>query len=340
MLRTILIALAASAVCAGQPHIVNAKLDTRSASAGLEREYRAILDAAGAPAWMGYSAAAIEGDHRECCWDGGGSCRCSLEGGHASEASGQTEKLESSGRVAVLIRVEGKQVGKIRVYAEGCELDAGGLPVHWLTDVRPAESVALLSTFVHGGDQLSDSAILAIALHEDRAADRAMKEFVATSRPEAVREKAIFWLGAARGRRGYEVLRVVVRDDPSDKVREKTVFALSINKTPEAVDAIIETAKGDKSAHVRGQALFWLGQKAGQKAAATITDAIANDPDTEVKKHAVFSLSQLPKDQGVPLLIQTARNNRNPEVRKQAMFWLGQSQDERALAFFEEVLKH
>jgi hypothetical protein len=26
-------------------------------------------------------------------------------------------------------------------------------------------------------------------------------------------------------------------------------------------------------------------------------------------------------------------------VRKQAMFWLGQLQDERALAFFEEVLK-
>ena len=340
MLRTILIALAASAVCVGQPHIVNAKLETRPASAGLRQEYRGIVDAAAAPAWIGYSVAAIEGDHRECCWDGGGSCRCSLEGGHNSQVSGdRTEKLEASGRIAILIRVENKQVGKVRVYAESCELDAGGLPVHWLTDVKPAESVALLSTFVSGGDQLSDSAILAIAMHEDQAADRAMKEFIATSQPEAIREKTVFWFGAVRGKRGYEVLRVLVRDDPSDKIREKAVFALSINKTPEAVDSIIETAKSDKSAHVRSQALFWLGQKSGQKAAATITDAIANDPDTEVKKHAVFSLSQLPKDEGVPLLIQTARNNRNPEVRKQAVFWLGQSQDGRALAFFEEVLK-
>ena len=338
MLRTMLIAIAAAAVSAAQPHIANAKLDTRPASAGLEQEYRGIVEAAAAPAWIGYSVAAIEGDHRECCWDGGGSCRCSLESGH-SEASGRSDRLESSGRIAVLIRVEGKQVGKIRVYGENCELDAGGLPVHWLTDVKPAESVALLATFVSGGDQLSDSAIMAIALHEDQAADRAMNEFIAPARPDAVREKAIFWLGAARGKRGYEVLRRVVREDPSDKIREKAVFALSINKTPEAVDSIIEAAKSDKSAHVRGQALFWLGQKSGQKAAATITDAIANDPDTEVKKHAVFSLSQLPKDQGVPLLIQTARNNRNPEVRKQAMFWLGQSQDARALAFFEEVLK-
>jgi hypothetical protein len=41
----------------------------------------------------------------------------------------------------------------------------------------------------------------------------------------------------------------------------------------------------------------------------------------------------------VPRLIDVARTNRNPEVRKQAMFWLGQSQDPRALAFFEEVLR-
>jgi len=68
-------------------------------------------------------------------------------------------------------------------------------------------------------------------------------------------------------------------------------------------------------------------------------DAIANDPETEVKKRAVFALSQLPKDEGVPLLIQIARTNRNPEVRKQAMFWLGQSKDQRAIAFFEEILK-
>jgi hypothetical protein len=339
MLRTTLILIAASAVCAAQPNVVNAKLETRPASAGLERTYRAIADAAASPTWIGYSVAAIDGDHRECCWDGGGSCRCSLGGGHTAEVSGHSEKLEAFGRIAVLIRVESKEVSKVRVYSENCELDAGGLPVHWLTDVRPAESVALLATFVGGGDGLRDGAILAIALHDDQAADRAMAGFVAPSQAESVREKAIFWLGAARGRRGYEVLRRVVRDDPSDHLREKAVFALSINKTPEAVDSMIEAAKSDKSANVRSQALFWLAQKSGQKAEATITNTILNDPDTEVKKHAVFSLSQLPKDQGVPLLIQTARNNRNPAVRKQAMFWLGQSQDPRALAFFEEVLK-
>jgi HEAT repeats len=84
----------------------------------------------------------------------------------------------------------------------------------------------------------------------------------------------------------------------------------------------------------------WLGdQKAGKRAAAAITDAIQNDPETDGKKKAVFALSQLPKDQSVPRLIHVAETNTNPAVRKEAYFWLRQSQNERALAYFEQVLK-
>ena len=50
-------------------------------------------------------------------------------------------------------------------------------------------------------------------------------------------------------------------------------------------------------------------------------------------------MTQLPSDQGVPLLIQVARTHASAEVRKQAMFWLGQSKDQRALEFFEDVLR-
>jgi HEAT repeat protein len=243
----------------------------------------------------------------------------------------------------VLFRVADKSVGKIRVFTDDCELDAGGLPVHWLTGVKPKESIDWLASFVEGkADKVerrkSEAAITAIALHADPAADSALETFVDPKRPEQVRNNTAFWLGNVRGRRGYEILRRMVRDDPSDKVREQCVFALHVSKVPEAVNAIIELAHADKNAHVRGQALFWLSQKAGQNAASAIADAIENDPETEVKKKAVFALSQLPKDEGVPRLIAVARQNRNKEVRKDAMFWLGQSNDPRALTFFEEVL--
>ena len=53
--------------------------------------------------------------------------------------------------------------------------------------------------------------------------------------PDHLREHAAFWLGAARGRQGYEALRRLLRDDPSDHFREKAVFALYVSKEPEAV---------------------------------------------------------------------------------------------------------
>ncbi len=249
--------------------------------------------------------------------------------------------------ILVLFRVADRAVGKIRAFTDDCELDAGGLTVHWLTDVKPRESIEWLASFVDGttdgskaGRQKSESAIAAIALHADPAADDALKKFVETNRPEEVRKNTAFWLGNVRGQQGYEVLRRLVREDPSNQLREHCTFALHISKVPQAVNAIIEAAREDKSAHVRGQALFWLSQKAGEKAVNAISDAIENDPETDVKKKAVFALSQLPKDEGIPKLIRVARVNRNREVRKDAMFWLGQSNDPRVLAFFEEVLTH
>jgi HEAT repeat protein len=186
----------------------------------------------------------------------------------------------------------------------------------------------------------SDGATAALAMHADPSADQALEELVKTSQPEQVRRQAIFWLGNARGQRGFEIVSRVVREDPSDKIREHAVFALTQNKDPRGLEVIASVAHNDKSPHVRGQALFWLAQRAGQKIAeSAINDAIANDPETEVKKKAVFALTQMPGGEGVPLLIRVVRTNKNPEVRKQAMFWLGQSKDDRALSFIEEVLK-
>ena len=104
---------------------------------------------------------------------------------------------------------------------------------------------------------------------------------------------------------------------------------------------MIRAARQDESSQVRGPGAVLAGAEGGGEGRGTITRAIDDDPDTQVKEKAVFALSQLPRDQGVPLLIDVARNNRNREVRKKAMFWLGQSNDERALAFIEDVLtKH
>jgi HEAT repeat protein len=283
------------------------------------------------PAWVGYTVPAVAG-HEQICDYGEGHSRGVRPPGPVH--------LEPPEQVQIMLRIQGNRVGKIRVISGNCELDADGVPIRWIRDVRPAESVAFLSTFVTlDSETTRDGAMAAIALHADGAADEALERFAAAGQPELLREKAVFWMGEARGRRGYENLRHIVTSDANEHIRDKAIYALSISKEPQAVDTMIAVAHNDASSHVRGQALFWLAQKAGKKAMGAISGAIENDPDTEVKKKAVFALQQLPNGEGVPMLIQVARVNRNPAVRKQAMFWLGQSNDPRALAFFEEVLK-
>ena len=342
-----------------KPQIENAKLDQREIKAGLAQEVNAWAASADRAQWLGYSVPAVSGDHRMCCGDSGGDWNdgqcgpCRLESGsrdsnynaQLGKVKGGEAKLEGSGNLVVLFRAEGRKVGKIRLVSENCVLDAGGLAVVWLTGAKPAESVRLLESFVNrkelderGGERLSRSALMAIAMHGDATADQAFENFTAPDKPETMRCQAAFWAGQARGAAGLQLLKRMAKNEPSGDVRAHVTFALSISHESSAIDEMIRMAHEDPNGHVRGQALFWLAQKAGNKASSAITGAIENDPDTEVKKKAVFALSQMPKDDGVPKLIQVAETNRNPEVRKQAMFWLGQSNDPRALDFFEKVL--
>ena len=67
---------------------------------------------------------------------------------HHSPAEAGPIPLEGSQQVFVLYRVERGQVDKIRMFSEDCPLDGGGLTLHWFTGVRPADSVAVLASFI------------------------------------------------------------------------------------------------------------------------------------------------------------------------------------------------
>jgi hypothetical protein len=331
--------------------LVHARLQTHAAAPGLAATFRGLVRDSG-PAWIGY-AVPVAGRHQMCCFrttedvdTTAGGCRLENEGSYTIGSNG-TRTWEDASDFIILFRAEGGRVERIRMLSRGCGIDAGGLPLHWITGVSGAESLVRLESMVgtgvgssrkKDGGGMDEPAIAAIAMHADPGADAALERFIQPDRPIGVRKQAVFWMGNARGRRGYETLRRLVAADASPALREHAVFALSQSDEPEAIDTMIAVGRKDSDPHVRGQALFWLSQKAGQKAQAAIREAIADDPETAVKKKAVFALSQLPKDEGVPLLIDLARKNANPAVRKQAMFWLGQSEDPRALAFFAEVL--
>jgi len=336
----IVLFLACLSAAGQQPEMARARVDQSPASGGLPAAIASATRGDSGPSWIGYSLpAAPESGRNGRRTHGWNSCTADLEEGMNITGGTDSSERPTPRRILVFLRVRGQQVEKIRMFDENCRINADDMIVHWLTSVVPAQSVALLRGYIENPSADDrGGALAAIASTDDPSADDAMQHFTSSSSPTKLRKDSVFWLGAARGQKGYQMLRTIVKNDESDEVRDQAVFALSISPAPEAVDTLIDVARHDPNSHLRGQALFWLANIAGARAAGTISSAVENDPDTQVKKRAVFALSQLPPDQGIPLLIKTAQTNTNPEVRKQAFFWLGQSHDPRALDFITQVL--
>ncbi|HEV3201047.1 MAG TPA: HEAT repeat domain-containing protein [Bryobacteraceae bacterium] len=320
--------LAAAMPLAAQPKLlINAQVQTHSAAAGLESQFKALLSAQPQPAWIAYSVPSVRTNNLGCDYVRDGFTQPGVV------------HLESPDHAVILFRVQENVVNRIRTLSPDCEIDAGGVPLHWLTDVQPAQSIALLVSLMSQRDRIGDNPISAIAQHADPAADQALEGFLATNQPESMRLRAVSALGSARGRHGFEVLKRLISSDPDERVRERAISGLSSSKEPDAVALLISIAKTDQNSRMRQQAVSALARKPGPEVVSTISKVIESDPDVQVKRHAVSSLNQLPDGTGIPILIQMVKTTQNADVRKQAMNTLQNSRDPRAIAFFEDVLK-
>jgi len=370
--RTIAASLAAATslavgavIAAQQPRITNGQVAARSASSPFAQSFNALVAATNDVAWIGYAVPVVDGERIMCCFGGEttwvngqvvsssaqGCCRvCKLEPSAdgtsmARRAPGDAGtgvvRLEASDRMIVLVRVAAREVDRVRVFSEDCELDAGGKPVTWLNDVRVADSVALLESFITATtpvrrDRVVEGSISAIALTGDPAADASLERLVTPAQPETVRKKVTFWLGNTRKARGLAVLKRVLKEDPSPEVQKSAVFGVSQSREPDAFDTLAGIAKSDPSARQRSEAIFWLGQRDDARAAGIILNALDNDASAEVRKKAVFALGQLKDDRGVDSLINVARNHKDTTVRSEAIFWLGQKAGKKASSVITE----
>ena len=326
-MRAALCLMAAAFALAAQPKLlVNAKVDSRS-GASLDSEFKALLGAQPQPAWVMYDVPAVRNSNLSCEY---------VRDGYASPG---VIHLEPPDHAVILLRVESNRVDKIRTLSPDCEIDAGGLPVHWLTGVPPGQSVALLSGYVPQQELSGIGAVQAIAAHADASADAALDRLLAATQPEWLRRSTAQLVASQRGRHGVEAAKSLIANDPSENVRQAAINGLARNKEPEALDVLIAAARSGHNPRLRAQASSGLNRKPGQPVLDALQFAIANDPDVTVRRRAVEVLGALPDDAGVPLLIQLVKTSKDTDVRKQAMNKLENSHDARAQAFFEEVLK-
>jgi HEAT repeat protein len=105
-----------------------------------------------------------------------------------------------------------------------------------------------------------------------------------------------------------------------------------------AATYLINVAQTEKELELRKSAIASLGRIAGEKSLGALANTIDSDPETEIQKQAVIAIARRPKDESIPILIRTARNHPKMQVRKTAIQMLGQTGDDRAVAFFRELL--
>ena len=353
-------AVLSAVALAQQPKVSNAQVSTRN-GANLAQE----IGGTQAAAWIGYSIPVVHTMHNN--WNDN---VVRLEGSDGNEnIVSEPKPGDPLPRALILLRVASGKVERVQVEDPDREIDGGGLPFVWLENVRPAESVKVLTVAVEASvadapgpgterdvakvqerrvRRVQDSGVLAIGLHDTPEATAALRGFTAVKYPAAVREKAAFWLANERGREGFEAVRDLLHSDKDDGFRTKLVFDLTLVKgdaKKSATDELLSLAKNEPSPKVKSQALFWLAQIAGKKAegdpriARTLGESAKDDPEAAMRKSAIFALSRLPEEQGVPELIQVASTSKDAATRREAIFWLGQKKDPRALAYLEKVVK-
>ncbi len=266
---------------------------------------------------------------------------------------------------------------RAEVYNLRRQHEFSGYPVYWAGRVTNEESLNYLKSIVDSSDpetkRLAERATFAIALHDDARVDTMLTEMIRKPVSDSMRARAIYWLGntgesAAKNTLFAEIVR---NTQESSDVRQNAMSALGMSRSATtlpllqnlyetmttrelkrralsgiarndnsdaAATYLIRVAETEKDIELRKSAIASLGRIAGQKSLGALTSTVDGDSEVELQKQAVVAIGRRPKDEAIPILIRTARNHPKMAVRKTAIQVLGQTGDERAVAFFRELL--
>jgi HEAT repeat protein len=253
----------------------------------------------------------------------------------------------------------------------------GNYPVYWAGRISNEESLNYLKSIVDSTapemTRLAERAIFAIALHDDARVDGMLTEMIRRPVTDASRNRAINWLGYTPESQAKNTLfaEIVRNTQESTEARHAAMSALAMSRSAAtlpllqnlfetmqtrelkrraihgiarndnsdgAATYLIRVSENEKDVELRKSAIANLGRIAGQKSLGALTGTIDGDADLELQRTAVAAIGRRPKDEAIPILIRVARNHPKMPLRKVAIQVLGQTGDERAVAFFRELL--
>lgn len=213
--------------------------------------------------------------------------------------------------------------------------------VFWLSQVGTERAVGALDSILRFSKdpEIQDKAVFALSQHGSPKAQQALRAYAERAEvPDALKERAIFWIGQNENPENAGFLRSLYGRLKSEELKRKVLFSLSQMGGEENGRWLLGIARDTaQGIEMRKQALFWAGQ--GGVSLGELTKLYSDVGDQQMREQLIFVYSQRDEPEALDKLIEIAKRDPNPDLRKRALFWLGQSEESRAVQALQDIIE-
>ena len=235
----------------------------------------------------------------------------------------------------------GNQITRMEVYNLERKREYSGYPVYWLGRANNEESLNYLRALAAAAplDQLSERAVLGIALHDDQRVGGMLKSFVTNSANQRIRSSAVYWLGQVGGEQTF--LASLVRNETEDKkIRRQAAHSIGQGHDRGTMPIIQSLYEAVKDVEIRQGIISAAGNASEEQPAFAFLIGVAkNDGDWESRRTAVRQLGHFKRDDIVDELLKVYSNDSQLDVKRAALRSLAETNSPRAQSRLLEIAK-
>ncbi len=231
----------------------------------------------------------------------------------------------SEGPVRLVLTMNNGRVDRIKTYVGGQWRAGSGVTDLGTVPAREAADFLLGVANSHSGKGASE-AIFPVTIADSVDALQPLYSIGKNqSRPNDVRDQAIFWLSQEEDDRAVGMLEDILKTARDQQIADKAIFGLSQHRSGKGFSTLRSYAENENvSDKLRGQAIFWLGQGRRQRE-DYLTGLYPRVRSSNLKDKIIFSVAQQKSDESGKWLLNLVSNRNEPlEMRKKALFWAGQ----------------
>ena len=186
----------------------------------------------------------------------------------------------------------------------------------------------------------TDSAIHALASHENARAVAILGEVATRSQNVKARTHAIELLSRRRGDNVVDELLRLYDAIPDVAVKKYVVAGLGNRKDPRAITKLTEVARTASDVQLRRQAIHAIPNRGDEQDLDVLLSLYDAERDNDLKDHLLGAIGRYQHQRAYQKLQQIIRNPAEPlERRKAAISYLSRSKDPGVMAFLESMLK-